>query len=253
MNIQEMIKDYTDWLKQEISFSKVGDFYEINVPYLNSSNDYLQIYVTIDQDNVVHLSDDCDTINNLMENGFQLTASRRTQLKNILRQFGVQLSGNELVAKAPLSQFPQKKHMFVQAMLRVDDMYMITQTRVKSYFLDDIVSFFEEKEIYYTEDVQFTGKSGFQHKYDFLLQRSKEKPERLCQAINKPTKTNMMNTLFAWSDIKTTRREDSKLIVILNDKNIIQKGVTEGFTAYDIDIIKWSEHNNENYINILSA
>ena len=115
------------------------------------------------------------------------------------------------------------------------------------------MSFFEEKEIYYTEDVQFTGKSGFQHKYDFLLQRSKEKPERLCQAINKPTKTNMMNTLFAWSDIKTTRREDSKLIVILNDKNIIQKGVTEGFTAYDIDLIKWSEHNNENYINILSA
>ena len=45
MDIQKLTADYATWLKQEITFEKVGEYYEITTPYLDSANDYLQIYV----------------------------------------------------------------------------------------------------------------------------------------------------------------------------------------------------------------
>ena len=45
MDIQKLINDYTQWLKSEITFSKIGEYYEITTPYLDNANDYLQIYV----------------------------------------------------------------------------------------------------------------------------------------------------------------------------------------------------------------
>ena len=45
MDIQHYIDEYISWLKSEITFSKVGDYYEINTPFLDSANDYLQFYI----------------------------------------------------------------------------------------------------------------------------------------------------------------------------------------------------------------
>ena len=61
---------------------------------------------------------------------------------------------------------------------------------------------FDQKEIFYSDNVQFTGISGFAHNYDFLLQRTKAKPERLCQAVNNPNKSSIGNILFAWNATK---------------------------------------------------
>ena len=40
MNIQDYINDYAEWLKSEITFSKIGEYYEINTPFLDNDNDY---------------------------------------------------------------------------------------------------------------------------------------------------------------------------------------------------------------------
>ena len=91
------------------------------------------------------------------------------------------------------------------------------------FFLDDLQAFFDEKEIYYSDNVQFTGISGLSHNYDFLLQRSRTKPERLCQAVNRLDRSKMSNILFAWYDTKPARKSDSQLIVIFNDHNSVSK------------------------------
>ena len=44
MDIQKMIDEYARWLKSEITFERIGEYYEITTPYLDSANDYLQIY-----------------------------------------------------------------------------------------------------------------------------------------------------------------------------------------------------------------
>lgn len=250
MDIQKYIDSYAEWLKSEISFTKIGEYYEINTPFLDNDNDYLQFYVKQDNDEL-YFTDDGFTINALEMTGFSITSNRKKQLQRILYQYGVQLNKKELVLKAPASQFAQKKHAFTQCLIRVSDMYMTSRTKVNSYFLDDIQEFFQKNDIFCMENVQFTGKSGFCHNYDFAIQRSKHKPERLCLAINNPSKTTMGNALFAWEDTKPSRKSDSKLIVFLNDTNSISRGIEEGFGNYDVDSIRWSQRSEK--IDLLRA
>jgi len=247
-----MISEYTEWLKKEISFERIGEYYEITTPYLDNAHDYIQMYVK-QQGQEVFFTDDGAIINGLKMCGFQFTPNRRKYLEQILFQYGIKLQGNELTAKAPIGAFPQKKHMFVQAMLRVDDMFTITRSRVSSFFTEDIQTFFEEKDIFSTENVQFTGISGFSHNYDFLLQRSRTKPERLCRAVNNPDRASMGTILFAWNDTKPSRRDDSQLIVFLNDQDNVAKGVEDAYTNYNVHVIRWSEREQENNLSILSA
>lgn len=250
MDIQAYINQYVDWLKNEITFSKIGEYYEINTPFLDSDNDYLQFYVKQDGDELF-FTDDGYTLHGLELSGFQLSPNRKIQLNSILTRYGVQLVDKELCLKAPARQFPQKKHTFTQCLMHVTDLYMTSRSKTNSYFLDDIQEFFVQNDIFCLENVQFTGKSGFHHNYDFAIQRSKSKPERLCLAINNPTKTNMGNALFAWDDTKPSRKTDSQLVVLLNDSNTIGKGIEEGFANYDVRTIRWSERNE--HLSILTA
>lgn len=252
MDIQKLITEYAEWLKREITFEKIGEYYEITTPYLDNANDYLQIYVR-QEGNEIYFTDDAYTINNLKMNGVLFKGPRKERLNRILSQYGIDLKGDELVAKVPVHAFPQKKHMFVQAMLRVDDMFALSRARVASYFLDDVQTYFDQQDIFYSDNVQFVGKSGFSHNYDFLLQRSKNKPERLCQAVNNPNKSNMGNIIFKWNDTKPSRKEDSQLIVLLNDDNNIARGVEEAFKNYDVKVVRWSNRNQENILQLFSA
>lgn len=252
MNIQQLINEYTTWLKKEITFDKIGEYYEITTPYLNTENDYLQIYVRQSDDNI-YFTDDSFTLNNLKMNGLQLTPARKSHLNKILYQYGIELNRDELVTKSSIANFAKKKHLFIQAMLRIDDIFSMSRQKVSSFFLDDIQDFFDEKEIYYTNNIQFMGKSGFTHNYDFLFQRSKTKPERLCQAVNHPSKSNMGNIIFAWNDTIKTRKQESQLIVILNDNESFSKGVKEAFYSYDTKVILWSERNRKENLDLLSA
>ena len=126
LNIQQLIDDYAAWLKQEITFEKVGEYYEITTPYLDISNDYLQIYVRQIGDDV-YFTDDSATIRNLKMEGFQFTPARKKHLQRILNQYGVELDGDELICKVKVNSFAQKKHLFIQAMLRIDDMFTISK------------------------------------------------------------------------------------------------------------------------------
>jgi hypothetical protein len=130
---------------------------------------------------------------------------------------------------------------------------MTSKSKVASYFLDDIQEFFQQKDIFYTDNVQFTGISGFTHNYEFLLQRTKSKPERLCRAVNNPNRSSMGNILFAWNDTKPSRKNDSQLIVFLNDQNTIAKGIEDAFSNYEAKVIRWSEREQEKNISLLVA
>ena len=252
MDIQKFINDYLLWLKREITYDKIGEYYEINAPFLDSDNDYIQFYVK-QEGQLIFFTDDGYTINSLESRGLTLSLDRRKKLELILKQFGVSLQGKELVMKASADEFSEHKHAFLQCILHVNDMYMLANSKRISIFADEVKAFFDEKEIYCTDDVQFSGKSGLIHHYDFCIQRSKTKPERLCVALNDPSKSAMMNTLFIWEDTKPYRKTGTQLITLINDSHTISKGVEEAFSNYDVQTLKWSERNSKGFYELLSA
>lgn len=51
---------------------------------------------------------------------FQLAPAQKKALDSILRQYGVTLNGNALETKSSIETFAQRKHLFLQAIMRVD-------------------------------------------------------------------------------------------------------------------------------------
>lgn len=76
LDIETLIDQYTMWLKSEITFEKIREYYEITTPYMNNANDYLQMYVK-QEGSGIYFTDDCATIHGLKMTGFQFTANRK--------------------------------------------------------------------------------------------------------------------------------------------------------------------------------
>ena len=243
---------YIKWLEQEISVNKIGEYLEITSPFLDRYNDYLQVYAKLEADDEIILTDDAYIINNLQMSGVDINSNKRKQvLESFLNKYNVKLEEDALVTKSGIEDFPQKILFLMQAMLNIDDMFMLSQNKVASIFLEDVTEFLDSRDIFYSKDVSFVGKSGFIYSYEYLLQRTKEKPERLCKVINNPNKQNFQNTIFMWNDTKETRDNNSQLIVFLNDENKIDATVIEGFKNYNVNTIPWSER--ENHLELLRA
>ena len=124
-------------------------------------------------------------------------------------------------------------------------MNLTSTGRSISYFLSDVTDFFDQNDIFYIDNPIFLGRSGLSHSYDFSFQRTKTKPERLCRVINNVNRANLDNILFSWNDTKPSRKDNSELVVIYNDRNKIQKGMLEAFKNYGVKTVSWHELPNE--------
>ncbi|MBW4839873.1 MAG: DUF1829 domain-containing protein [Paenibacillaceae bacterium] len=123
---------------------------------------------------------------------------------------------------------------------------------IQSIFWEDVENFLIMNDIRYTDNVIFTGKSGFSQKFDFVIPKSKQMGERIIQTINNPSKSKAESVLFAWEDIKNTRKSDSSLYAIINDaEKTISSDIISAFKQYDVRTILWS--GRRQYINELSA
>jgi len=250
----QLINSYLGWLKQNITLKDINNAIEITTPLMDRHNDYLQLYV-VPQGDKLKLTDDGYIINDLLLSGCDLHGSkkRKEMLQTILNSYGIGRSENdELFVEATIENFPQKKHMLVQAMLTVNDMFLTTRMNVQSIFWEDVENFFIMNDVRYTDNVIFTGKSGFSQKFDFVIPKSKQMGERIVQTINNPSKSKAESVLFAWEDIKNTRKSDSSLYAFINDseKNISTE-IISAFKQYDVKTVLWS--GRKQYIEELSA
>lgn len=246
----KLIDDYLLWLKDKTALREVGEkWVEITTPHLDRHNDCLQIYVKKDDKGYL-LTDDGYIISDLKMSGFSLTTSKHQKmLKTVLAGFGVQLEGEELFVRAGDSDFPLKKHNLLQAMLAVNDFFYLVSPRVVGVFFEDASKWLDITGIRYTPNVNFTGKSGYNHQFDFVIPKSILQPERILQAVNDPRKTNIELLIFKWGDTREIRSPESKMFALLNNaQKKVSETVLEALNSYDIQTILWTEHEKANQI-----
>ena len=237
-----MIANYANWLKDKISINKFGEYYELTTPFLDRFNDYFQIYVKQCSDGSIEMTDDGYVINNLVTSGISLKSKKRkATLEMILKNFSLELQDNEIVARGVIENFPQIKHQMVQAMLLIDDMFDFSSENIKDFFLEDIQAFFDKNEIYYTKNFSLVGKTGTHINYEFHFQRTKNKPERFCKAINKISEQKRNMTIFNWIDTLENRNNEGRLIVLLNDEHKVKTDDLNAFKSYSIYPICFSD------------
>lgn len=244
MDIRSKIDEYIDFLKKNISYRKLEVGYEITTPFLNPSNDNVQIYVQEMYENEIILSDGGDTAGYLSETA-TLYPERKNIIKNTARSYGVSLGDfDELFVKTSQENFAQKKHALIQAILKVYDLSFTSQSKNASGFVDEVAAYFMKNDISYSKNIIKSGRTGYNQKYDFLLNPYKNFPERFCNAIN-PTIGNTFSTIFSWTDIEENRESNSRFYVFINDFEKCSKEILTAFEQYKIYTILKSEMNSK--------
>src|ERR1700722_5375683 len=93
---------------------------------------------------------------------------------------------------------------------------------------------------------------GYDHGIDFLIPKSRVRPERILQAIAAPKKDNIFAYLWTLSDTRSARSGESEAeaYAFLNDQEQAVGGdVLEALNAYGVVPAIWSQRAN--YVNAL--
>ena len=239
--VQSLLDQYWIWLRDRTSLREIGDWTEITTPYLDRHNDCLQIYAKRVNGGFV-LTDDGYILDDLEQSGCKLDSPKRQALfKTTLNGFGIQINEKALEVHASADNFALRKHNLVQAMLAVNDLFYLASPFVANIFYEDVVAWLDLSEIRYTPNVKFTGKSGYDHRFDFVIPKSRVQPERVVRAINRPSRDTAQAMAFSWIDTKEVRSPDSRAYAILNDSDQqLSENVLAAIRSYDVHPIAWA-------------
>jgi Domain of unknown function DUF1829/Domain of unknown function DUF1828 len=241
--IERLLNDYRAWLRDKTTLREVnGDWVEITTPYIDRHNDALQIYVRAENGGYV-MTDDRYTIHDLEASGCNLHTDKRQELLRMtLNGFGVKLQDEALEVHATADTFPLRKHSLIQAMLAVNDLFYLSKPMVESLFFEDVIAWLDANDVRYTPKVKFTGTSGYDHLFDFVIPKSRRQPERILQAITRPTRETALSFINAWTDTRQARPNESKAYAVLNDtEQPLSGNVIEAFRNYQIQPVPFSE------------
>lgn len=242
--VKTLLDEYTSWLRDKTALREVKDWVEITTPYLDRHNDCLQIYAKRENASFL-LTDDGATIEDLELSGCGLESRKRQDLLHTtLNGFGVRRDDKALVVRATRDTFALRKHNLIQAMLAVNDLFYLAGPMIASLFLEDVTSWLQLNDIRFTPKVKFSGKSGYDHLFDFVVPASKFKPERILRATTRPTKDTAQSMAFAWIDTREVRPESAVAYAILNDgDHEVSVSVLDALRSYDVTPILWSDRS----------
>lgn len=240
-DVERLLNRYQSWLRDKTSLRQVDDWVEITTPYLDRHNDYVQIYAVRENGGYL-LTDDGYTIRDLELSGCRIESPKRQEiLRAILNGFGVSLRDKALEVHTTPADFALRKHNLVQAILAVNDMFYLAEPVVTSIFVEDVALWLDLKEIRYTPRAKFTGKSGFDHLFNFVIPKSRDNPERIVQAINHPNREAVQIAVFAWTDTRDVRPADARMYTFLNDsERAVPNGIEDALRNYGIVPVPWS-------------
>jgi hypothetical protein len=212
------------------------------------------VYATRRNGNII-LSDDGYILSDLRTSGLEVdTPKRRMILDSVLKGLGVRAENEQLLVEASPANLGQRLHSLVQAMLAVNDMFVMAQPRVASFFFEDVRNFLDSNDVRYTQRVKLAGKSGYDHGVDFLIPKSRKRPERILQAIAAPKKDNIFAYLWTLSDTRAARAGESEAeaYAFLNDQEQQVGGdVFEALNAYSVIPAVWSQRSD--YVDALTG
>lgn len=242
MNGATLADEYVRWLREQIRTDAVGEWVSIMTPFLDRHNDLMQIYVKREGDKYL-LTDDGYTLGDLEDSGCTIdTPKRKELLTATLNGFGVSSENGALIARATANTFAEFKHSLVQAMLAVNDLFYLAQAHVVTFFLEDVQRWLDDRDIAYVARVNFPGETAYRHRFDFVLPKTKRRPERLVRAVNTPSRNTVLAFGQAWHDIRVSRPKNAQAVAIVNDaERSVDSRAVDALAKQEITPWLWTE------------
>jgi hypothetical protein len=242
---KRLIDQYISWLREGFEFEQGEGYSLINTPFLDPHNDEIQIFVEKNGD-VFRLSDDGYTLSDLQDMGLEInTEKREAHVRQILNGFGVRLENRVLAVTTTPRDFPQKKHNLIQAILAMHDLAVMGQEQVLQFFAEDVAVLLRDRGVPFFRGLKLSGKSGFDHHFDFGIPVLDGKPESVMQAINSLTRDLATSVAFAVNDVRLLRGPETvAAYAIVNDREgRPSEDYLDALRAYGIRTFTWTERD----------
>mgnify|MGYP001573055465 CR=1 FL=1 len=164
-------ESYIEWLKQNVLVSPIDkNKWLIETPFLDRHNDYIEIYVIQKGKDDYLLTDDGYIFSDLKASGFEIGSPKRKELFNLaLAGLGVKFGdrSKELYIETDMSNMGKSKHKLLQAMISINDMFMLAGPTVSSLFKEDVKRYFKRNAIPFNYDMKVMGKSFFERFFPY--------------------------------------------------------------------------------------
>lgn len=243
----QLVNNYIDFFKEKFIIEHLDGADEIITPFTDNLNDFISVYIERNDDGTLTLTDNGNTIDELELLGLEWnTKTRKKMLNSILINYGVELDeNNRMFIRSTESDFSIKKHGFIQAILKVNDLLFTKRSNVINLFNDEVWDFLYEHEFGGSENIDMTGKSGLVYKVDYTLGATKKRPEIIMQFMNRPSFDSITTQEYIYQDISEVRMTRSKksldYFVIVNDiENSIPNKVETVIQNSNLKLIRWS-------------
>lgn len=259
--IDQAIQAYADFVMQNTKAKPIdGGWYAIQTTFLNVFNDFIEIYCK-NENGLIILSDDGETLNNLNLLGVKLFRSKKRNVmaQQILLNYGVHIANQtDLQIKTDMGHFAQAKHNLISCIMALSDMSVLVKPSASSEFNEDVWNYFNEQEIIATPAFIAKGRSGLE--LSFAFQIATQKKEILINTFNSLNVTNLSSFLFAWNDIRDARREVTRKDVCglafindADDKKPIAQKYLDAMREKETEYILFSKRNTKENIQKLKA
>ena len=258
--IEKLMTSYPDWLRARIETRDAsGDWVSVSTPFLDHHNDYLEFYVSREEDDGYVLSDDGWATSEVETSGVDPRSPRcESIIGPTLRGLGVEKVRDELRVHASVDTFAEKVHDLIQAMLYVSDLSYLAGTREEpasamtpamlrpTYeFCAGVSGWLDHMGVEYTHNAKVTGASGLEHEFDFAIASGFDGPRRYLQTFQRPTRANAAKTIFAWTDTLPTRSEADKGFAVVNDVvHQIKPEIVAAIGNVGMEVVPWSERES---------
>lgn len=258
--LNEGVNEYYEWLKKRTFVQKDGTtgWSVVSTPFVGLFNDTIDLFVKLQPNGNVLLSDDGNTLSNLELLGvnFKSSTGRRDILDRVKLNYGVSVAKDGEMSKTVVRKdFAQGKHDMIRAILELSDMANMSTHRIASIFRDDVKILLRDHKINVTPGFIASGRPGLRFTFDYMI--AKPEAEIVLQTFNHLDRPNLATFLFGVDEVKPVREQISEKkfqpVAIINDEdNKIKGEYLDALRNREIDFMLWSKRNQEGFMEMIA-
>jgi hypothetical protein len=253
----DFVHDYLAWLKNRCSTEMRGAATVLHTPFLDAFNDGMAIHVDPRGPELI-LHDNGSTLENLDCMGLKIADSERRMrlIGHAIAGCAVRFEKGRLETTATVANLSQRIHFLLNAMSRLNDLWMSSVPHSSSDFFGMVQEFFDQQNVLYTANVSIPGRT-VEHPMDFVIPLPRQQ-ERLLKLVAAPSLQTAKVISFTWFEVMETRPA-SQRVVLLNDirsgglfseddeERKISEQAISILSSYSDKVFRWSDHEKPEF------
>ncbi|MCV5951954.1 DUF1828 domain-containing protein [Lactococcus petauri] len=220
-NANLLERSYFDWLMKEYTFEDIEkNIVRIDSPFYDTNFDYIVMYAEFHNNGSITVTDDGWTIDALESQGLSLSGNAKTRKKilhDIVDSLGVECKDGELCITTDIENFPIVKQRLLQAIMKINDMIVLKDDKVKNMFFEDVEEFLKQNNILFEKNPSFAGKGGITVQFDFSVPTNDR--GKLMRVIGNGNDLNKAKLLTMDTRILQSTRPNTDYIAIIDNVN----------------------------------